>query len=599
MNENTISYKLDRIKNSTDRMRAKTGVVTGAIEDVATAVEDMSVINNQDKEITENGSYSAEEGYTGLGTVNVNVEPLLGNKTITVNGTYNAVNDNLQGYATVNINVPTGGGTPVKSNIYRVSTIEERNAITDMIEGDMCVVHRPNTKNATVDTIFQTAIFPNTVVLDTAITDYINVMYRSVDASSRIECRGMLDSSSFRMDCYSESGSIEIQYTSEDGITYTRTDNTGNPVDFGAELYCPYAEEWNDAVGYFIQISSIDFEGIFEYKDGIWEYAKIGMDTTSDYIYKNKKAYTDNGVLEGNLGGIPSILFDDMNAELYGSTKAAYSNLHTVIKPTKEELALMRCFPVNNEGEPLVDLTDAINGADSFNFSDYGGLNKLVAIEDVILPSSVKHIYMYNSKLKYFNLSPKTGLTSITFSDNKELEYIGDLSFISFTSCLRIFSNTEKLKYLPNFIPVGDCEDMAYHSGIIGVNNLDFSKVKKASYMFNACKNLETVGELNLANVENIQSMFYKCEKLHTVGKITLPSYLYYGKSMFYGCSNLSDDSLNNILEGFTGFKTRDYGANKEIYITLKDIGLNDEQIERCHNLSNYSTFIAAGNTDK
>ena len=66
MNENTISYKLDRIKNSTDRMRAKTGAVTGAIEDVATAVEDMSVINNQDKEITENGSYSAEEGYTGF-----------------------------------------------------------------------------------------------------------------------------------------------------------------------------------------------------------------------------------------------------------------------------------------------------------------------------------------------------------------------------------------------------------------------------------------------------------------------------------------------------------------------------------------------------
>ena len=30
-------------------------------------------INNQDKEITENGTYTAEEGYTGLGTVNVNV----------------------------------------------------------------------------------------------------------------------------------------------------------------------------------------------------------------------------------------------------------------------------------------------------------------------------------------------------------------------------------------------------------------------------------------------------------------------------------------------------------------------------------------------
>ena len=73
MNNNTISSKLERIKDSTDRMRAKTGVVSGAIEDVASAVEGMDTINNQDKVITANGTYSAEEGYTGLGTINVNV----------------------------------------------------------------------------------------------------------------------------------------------------------------------------------------------------------------------------------------------------------------------------------------------------------------------------------------------------------------------------------------------------------------------------------------------------------------------------------------------------------------------------------------------
>ena len=44
---------------------------------------------------------------------------------------------------------------------------------------------------------------------------------------------------------------------------------------------------------------------------------------------------------------------------------------------------------------------------------------------------------------------------------------------------------------------------------------------------------------------------------------------------------------------------TSKMGYYPVIYITLKDIGLNDEQIERCHNLSNYSTFIAAGNTDR
>ena len=31
------------------------------------------MVNNQDKEVTENGTYTADEGYTGLGTVTVNV----------------------------------------------------------------------------------------------------------------------------------------------------------------------------------------------------------------------------------------------------------------------------------------------------------------------------------------------------------------------------------------------------------------------------------------------------------------------------------------------------------------------------------------------
>lgn len=47
-------------------------------------------IKNQDKTITENGTYKADSGYTGLGTVSVNVpskEPVLQDKTITENGT--------------------------------------------------------------------------------------------------------------------------------------------------------------------------------------------------------------------------------------------------------------------------------------------------------------------------------------------------------------------------------------------------------------------------------------------------------------------------------------------------------------------------------
>ena len=186
-------------------------------------------INNQDKEITTNGTYTADEGYTGLGTVTVNV--------------------------------PQTGEVPVKL----FETEEQMQADTTAQEGDLAVVYREEIQNATVDSKFQTATFPDTVVLDEAITSRVEVRYRAVDSSVMFDCWGSLNSSRFDMNCYTESGSIRIQYTSSDGITYTRKDSTGNPVDFGTEIYYEMVEMWNDAIGKFIQIGGNVFDGLFQY----------------------------------------------------------------------------------------------------------------------------------------------------------------------------------------------------------------------------------------------------------------------------------------------------------------------------------------------
>ena len=100
-------------------------------------------INNQDLTITANGTYTAAEGYTGIGEATVNVQPNLISKivrengtylpgvgvdgynevvvnvptpqptliakTITENGTYRASDDNVDGYSSVTTNVPRGG----------------------------------------------------------------------------------------------------------------------------------------------------------------------------------------------------------------------------------------------------------------------------------------------------------------------------------------------------------------------------------------------------------------------------------------------------------------------------------------------------------
>lgn len=136
-----------------------------------------STIKNQDKNITENGSYSADSGYTGLGIVKVDVQPKNQDKNITANGTYRAdsgytglgevtvdvpptppnnqditVTENgtytaengYTGLGTVTVDVPTGGGasvSPKDVNFYDYDgtilhsyTVEEAQALTELPE---------------------------------------------------------------------------------------------------------------------------------------------------------------------------------------------------------------------------------------------------------------------------------------------------------------------------------------------------------------------------------------------------------------------------------------------------------------------------------
>lgn len=85
-------------------------------------------INNQDITVTENGTYTAEDGYTGLGTVEVNVPTGSGVEiknqdiTVTVNGSYTA-DAGYTGLGTVNVNVPTGGGSEERFGILYDSIV--------------------------------------------------------------------------------------------------------------------------------------------------------------------------------------------------------------------------------------------------------------------------------------------------------------------------------------------------------------------------------------------------------------------------------------------------------------------------------------------
>lgn len=84
--------------------------------------------------------------------------------------------------------------------------------------------------------------------------------------------------------------------------------------------------------------------------------------------------------------------------------------------------------------------------------------------------------------------------------------------------------------------------------------------------------------------------IFADCKRLTTVPVLNLNcNYPTAIKGMFYNCPNLSDDSLNNIMEMFMK------SALPAGYKYLSFYGIMPDQLERCKTLSNYEAFTAAG----
>ena len=198
------------------------------------------------------------------------------------------VTNDIRTYAEAISGISGGGGdTPAgeTAGAKIFESIEEMNNSTGNSKGDLVIVYKTITANATAESQFQTAIMPNTVILPTAMEGSHEPIFVAVDDSQYLECRGMFDSSLFYLHCYSDTGEVQVEYTSEDGITYTRTDGGEETVDFGMMVTYFDADNWIDETGYFFQVGNKEFEGLFEYNVGLFDYDNIYFLPVSDISY--------------------------------------------------------------------------------------------------------------------------------------------------------------------------------------------------------------------------------------------------------------------------------------------------------------------------
>lgn len=212
--------------------------------------------------------------------------------------------------------------TAMEGVVKLFETEEEMHSDSTAKEGDLAVVYGQQTKNMTVTDKPQYLIFPETVTLPQEITSRYMCIFISDSDTIMRDIEIELTNNSFKLNCGGSNINFEVRYTSTDGINYTRNrfesgdgQTLTNPVDLTVPIKVYYEEQWNDMLGYFMQINSHYFGGLYEYqtgedKDKLLYVSDICADddsyghttTTTGYVTKE---YINSEVFKNVLNKLP------------------------------------------------------------------------------------------------------------------------------------------------------------------------------------------------------------------------------------------------------------------------------------------------------
>ena len=475
-------------------------------------------------------------------------------------------------------------------------------------EGDLAVVYREEIQNMTADSQTQFITFPETVTLPSAITESYYCMLRAVDPSKMFDGNIQLSKTSFRFDGYSESGMIMVQYSSSDGITYTRTRFSGdsgdltNPVDLGTEIHCEMQEQWNDNFGYFMQIGGNTFEGLFEYsfykdktkiKLPLMSGLNIQYDSSSNIISSVtfNKEFSD----EINFTKLVSVYNKFISDTSTPNNAYIYLDNNNNLKFV--QMSYMLCYDKNVSflGASVTISTDTDTTAKVYNINLE---NETYTLETNLEPSG--HIYgNSNYNWNYYNLNNKTIPFNIVNSKPTNFNRIcvGDTTSSKTSYTQYIEENdcyVDASSYILAPTQLTTTKDLVYNSiyyGKDGVNegtltqnvsnsfaDINAEVYSKIQQVYNNMEprvltdgdkeidqnihfiptKLDGTPLLDTSNVTDMYVMFFKCENLTSIPQLDT-SNVTNMNGTFENCTNLKTianlntskvENMNSIFDG-------------------------------------------------
>lgn len=209
-------------------------------------------------------------------------------------------------------------------------------------------------------------------------------------------------------------------------------------------------------------------------------------------------------------------------------------------------------------------------------------------------PAGIKRGYDY--AIQFANEWENVSDLTDKYAQNKNLVFMPLVNMSNVTTTVRTFNGCSSLISIPalNTSSIVFANYMFQNcSSLYEIPALDLSNTEAAQYMFLGCTRLEAVPQLLTGKLQNARSMFSGCTNLKNVAifdtsKITGANGF---NSTFANCPNLTDTSLDNILQ--MCINATSYTSTS--YKTLARLGISSDYATRIQALPHYQAFLNAG----
>ena len=488
----------------------------------------------------------------------------------------------------------SGGGS---GDVKLFDTVEHMQQDADAQEGDLAVVYGNEVQPVTEESKFDSCIFPNVVVLDEAVTSTTYGSFGTVDMSmGYFDGFVTLSPTAYTIEGYSDTGAINIQYTSSDGITYTRTDGGNDLVEFGVVIqWQPAYGQFKSDYGKFMLITSNYFSGFYKYthyedEDCIKLIPISGVsydsstntymyDTSTEPIdkeisisavYKVRNKLVADGILTSSTNYFTVFLNSNLDVCVLISKGSSYSNNVIALDNNLNPVGMMSLsYPTDTTAS-----TSSVYKLDLENLT-YTLLADNIIEKQVTAGTSSGGVWYYRSYTDIASFCVSVYSSSYTVQDTFRVINNNVATGVR-PSDVPTDLNVERTEYVLVDCQLDATADYVYGKTFYGKNgvemgniqnnkNLDMTTLRNRiitvydsiikstlandvtdlSSMFERCSDIITIPLLDTSNVTNMNGMLANCDKLTTIPQLDT-SKATNMNAMFQSCDKLITIPLIN-----------------------------------------------------